>query len=143
MAENRGASQDNFAGRLQEVWAQDGSMGGLVGSAEARKGGAMIETFFDRDDENSHESFQRWRSRHWDDGYFLNRKSSRDVMLHRSPCPHLGDTDWGRGEQGWGSLTRNKKVCSTDRRELERWASENVTAALKRCKDCEGLRVTA
>ena len=60
-------------------------------------------------------------------------------MLHRSPCPHLGDADWTRAEYRFHSLTRTKKVCSTDRRELETWASENATAALKRCRDCEHL----
>ncbi len=99
----------------------------------------VIETFFDRDDENAHGDFQSWRQRHYEDGYFLNFKSPNDVMLHRSPCPHLGDTDWDRAEQGFGSLTRSKKVCSTDRLELERWVDENATGTLKRCRDCERL----
>jgi hypothetical protein len=99
----------------------------------------MIETFFDRDDEEAHGNFQWWCSRHWGDGFFLNLRSLANVMLHRSPCPHLGDTDWAAYEHGWGSLTRTKKVCSTDRRELERWVGENATAALKRCHHCERL----
>lgn len=99
----------------------------------------MIETFFDRDSEDAHGDFQRWRARRWGDGYFLNYKGPSNVMLHRSPCPHLGDTDWARYEQGYGSLTRSKKICSTDRQELEAWASENATAALKRCHHCERL----
>ena len=99
----------------------------------------MIATFFARDDENAHAKFQQWRSLHWGNGYFLNYKSPNNVMLHRSPCPHLGDTDWDRAEQGFGSLTRSQKVCSTDRRELERWASEHATKPLKRCRDCDRL----
>ncbi len=99
----------------------------------------MIETFFDRDDVDAHARFQQWRASHWGDGYFLNYRHPGNVMLHRSPCPHLGDADWGRYEQGYGSLTRSRKVCSTDRRELERWAGENATAALRRCRDCERL----
>ena len=99
----------------------------------------MIETFFDRDDEDAHVKFQRWRTQHWGDGYFVNPKSPNNVMLHRSPCPHLGDTDWARAEEGFGSLTKSKKVCSTDPRELERWAGENATSAIKRCRDCERL----
>jgi hypothetical protein len=102
-------------------------------------GGGMIETFFDRDDEDAHDDFQRWRSRHWSDGYFLNYKSPNNVMLHRSPCPHLGDADWTRAEYRFHSLTRTKKVCSTDPRELEQWMDENAKAALKRCLDCERL----
>lgn len=78
----------------------------------------VIETFFDRDDEDAHAKFQRWRARHWGDGYFLNYRRPGNVRLHRSPCPHLGDPDWLRPEQGFGSLTRRKKVCSTDQREL-------------------------
>ena len=100
----------------------------------------MIETFIGRHDGDAHRDFQRWRAHHWGDGYFLNYKSPGNVMLHRSPCPHLGDTDWAPYEHGWGSLTRSKKICSTDSRELERWVSENATAALKRCQDCERLR---
>ena len=102
----------------------------------------VIETFFDRDDENAHAKFQRWRSKHLDDGHFLNYKGPGYVMLHRSACPHLEGTDWLRPEQGFGSLTRSNKVCSTDPRELERWARENATATLKHCKDCERLRQT-
>jgi hypothetical protein len=99
----------------------------------------VIETFFDRDEKDAHAKIQGWRARHWSDGYFVNFKSPNNVMLHRSPCPHLGDTDWASAEQGFGSLTRSKKICSTDSRELERWTSENVTSALKRCQDCERL----
>ena len=99
----------------------------------------MIVMFFDRDSKNAHGEFQRWRARHWGDGYFLNYKGQSYVMLHRSPCPHLEDEDWLRPEQGFGSLTRSKKVCSTNHAELERWAGENAKAALKRCKDCERL----
>jgi hypothetical protein len=99
----------------------------------------MIEAFFDRDGEDAHRKFQRWRARHWNEGLFLNVRSPADVMLHRSPCPHLGDTDWARDEHGWGSLTRSMKVCSTSRRKLERWASENATVTLKRCQHCERL----
>jgi hypothetical protein len=95
--------------------------------------------FFDRDDEDAPAKLQRWREQHHKGGHLLNSKSLNNVMLHRSPCSHLGDTDWTRAEQGFGSLTRHRKVCSTDRRERERWARENATAALKRCRDCERL----
>jgi len=99
----------------------------------------MIETFFDREGAVAHGDFQRWRARHFEDGYFLNVKSPSYVMLHRSACPHLEGTDWLRPEQGFGSLTKSKKVCSTHPQELEHWASENATATLSRCKDCERL----
>ena len=77
----------------------------------------MIATFFDRDDDNAHAKFQRWRAYHWGDGYFLNYRSTNDVMFHRSPCPPLGDTDWAAGDYGWRSLTRKREGSSTDRRE--------------------------
>lgn len=48
-------------------------------------------------------------------------------MRHRSPCPHLADSNWTRYQQGFGNLTRNKKDCSTDQQELERWTGENAT----------------
>lgn len=99
----------------------------------------MIVTFFDRDDRDAHADFQRWRERYHEDGYFLNHKGPGNVMLHRSACPHLLGTDWTRAEQGFGSLARNKKVCSTDRRELERWANEHAAVPLKRYRDCERL----
>ena len=99
----------------------------------------MIATFFDRDDENVHAKFQRWRAHHWGDGYFLNYRSTNDVMLHRSACPHLGDTNWDAGDYGWRSLTRKRKVCSANRRELEQLVSENATKPLERCRDCERL----
>jgi hypothetical protein len=69
----------------------------------------------------------------------VNYKSPNNVMLHRSPCLHLGDTNWAAYEHGWGSLTRNRKVCTTDRRELEEWAKQNTTADLKWCRDCKRL----
>ncbi len=99
----------------------------------------MIESFFDQDAENAHAAFQRWRGYHYEDGYFLNYKSPNSVMLHRSACPHLSDTDWARFEHGYGSLTCNKKLCSTDYRKLERWATGNAAVGLERCRDCERL----
>jgi hypothetical protein len=99
----------------------------------------LIETFLDQNYGDAHVAFQRWRAHNWGDGHFLNYRSTNDVMLHRSPCPHLGDTDWAAGDHGWRSLTRKRKDCSTDRRELERRAKENATTALKRCRDCERL----
>jgi hypothetical protein len=97
--------------------------------------------FWDREDARAHEGFQRWRERHFGDGFFLNLRSSRSVMLHRSACPHLGATDWGPEDPDgfWGSLTRNKKVCHADPRVLERWALEKTGAPPARCSDCERL----
>lgn len=92
--------------------------------------------FHDKVDEDSHARFQRWRSDNFSNGFFLNYKSPGNIMLHRSPCWHHGDTDWAAGEDGWGSLTKFKKVCSLDRVELEHWANEHGSGTLKKCQHC-------
>lgn len=92
--------------------------------------------FYDRDDDNAHADFQRWRRQNYGNGLFLNYKGPSNTMLHRNSCPHLGDADWDRAEQGFGSLTSTKKICSTDRPELEQWAVEHCVVGVKRCQDC-------
>ena len=79
----------------------------------------MIKTFFDRDDEDAHDDFQRGSAATGATASSSTSESPDHVMLHLSPCPHLGDTDWTRAEYRFHSLTRTKKICSTDRRELE------------------------
>jgi len=95
----------------------------------------VAKIFQDKDYGDTHAAFQQWR-RHNPEGYFLNLKSSRNAMLHRTLCPHTGDTEWGHGEEGYGSLTRSKKICSENSRELEEWAAKNVAESLKKCRDC-------
>ena len=93
--------------------------------------------YYDRDNDNAHAEFQQWRHQNYEGGYFLNYMGPSRIVLHRSACSgHFGDTDWERDREGWGSLTRNKKRCSTDKRELESWASKHGTLALKQCQDC-------
>jgi hypothetical protein len=91
--------------------------------------------FHDRDDNDAHAKFQQWRRQHFEDGYFLNYKGPNNTMLHRSLCWHHGDANWKRNEE-WGSLTAYKKVCSTDRGELEQWARNNGVQMLKQCQHC-------
>ena len=97
----------------------------------------QLEKFSDRDSENAHAEFQKWRQQHFEDGYFLNYKGPSNTTLHRSTCwRHFGDTDWDRYREGWGSLTRSMKICSTDRRELMQWARENRVDDPKQCQHC-------
>ncbi len=94
----------------------------------------MIVEFYDKINGDDHEKFQRWR-RENDEGFFINIKSSNNLMLHRVHCLHPGSTDWKKGE--WGSLTKNRKICSTDKKDLSNWAKQNYKASLKVCRDCK------
>lgn len=86
----------------------------------------MIERFEDDD-----RGFQRWLTRNWR-GYVVNchRKPAAEyLVLHSTDC---------------GSLTRHEhytthdyiKVCSNDKRELNRWAEKEVGGTLQRCGEC-------
>lgn len=93
----------------------------------------MIGIFKDDMNEDAHDRFQRWRNAN-QDGFFVNQKSGRSAMLHVASCPHAGNTAWARGD--WGSLTRNRKICSSDKEELLNWA-RNVQIPIKHCSDCK------
>ena len=96
----------------------------------------MIEIFHDREDADSHIKFHRWRQQHRRDGYYLNYRGPSNTRLHRAKCPHLSNQDWDIGEKGPnGSMTKTKKICSTNRQELEYWAREKGVKP-KRCPDC-------
>lgn len=92
----------------------------------------MIKTF-DKSKASAHDDFQTWRRRH-PEGLFVNCRTENEWMLHRSLCPHHGDTEWRAGRKGWGNLTKNPKLCGSDV-ELSREAAQRG-AALKRCRDC-------
>ena len=94
----------------------------------------MIVEFYDKTNGDDHEKFQQWR-RENDNGFFINIKSSNNIMLHRVHCPHPGGTEWEKGE--WGSLTKNRKICSTDKNELLNHAKKKYTTDLKVCRDCK------
>jgi hypothetical protein len=94
----------------------------------------MIEEFHDKINGDDHENFQRWRRTN-ETGFFINIKSSNDVMLHRVICRHPRSTDWEKGE--WGTLTKNRKVCSTDKNTLLNWVKKYCSASLKLCRDCK------
>ena len=91
--------------------------------------------FYDREDDNAHIEFQRWRQRN-PEGYFLNYKGPSNTLMHRVHCWHLRDpADLDRTEDA-SSLTRLKKVCSTDRDTLRQWAREKGIKNLRQCQHC-------
>lgn len=82
----------------------------------------------------SHADFQQWRQDH-PDGFFLNCKPGRWI-LHRVDCKHPGSPDWPGDDSG--TLTRTRKVCSTQPFELPIWAIKNGKT-IHACKDCAPL----
>jgi hypothetical protein len=56
-------------------------------------------------------------------------------MVHRSLCPHSGDT-YREEEDAGSSLTNTLKICSNNREELLNWATGEGTK-LKLCRDCK------
>jgi hypothetical protein len=90
----------------------------------------MIKDFHDKKGFDEHERFQQWRRKN-PSGFFINIKSPNNLMIHSVPCSHSGNTEWEAGE--WGTLTKNRKICSTSAEELQIWATEHN---LKKCRDC-------
>ena len=93
----------------------------------------MPKVFWDKQDNDAHDHFQNWRRANDGIGLFINVKSMKRGMLHKVLCPHPGDTTFSNESQ---SLTRKRKVCSTSREELERWAAEK-SLTLTSCGDCK------
>jgi len=93
-----------------------------------------MQSFADRDRVSAHQAFQDWR-RYNENGFCINVKSENEAILHRATCPHLGDPMLEAGE--WGSLTKRKKLCSTDRQELVQWAAKDFAGSFEECADCK------
>lgn len=92
--------------------------------------------FHDRTDIAAHDLFQKWRRENWDNGYFINYKSNSRLILHRVLCQHPGDGEWSSADTG-NSLTRFRKACSTNVRDLRQWAEQTSNVNLEFCKDCK------
>lgn len=92
-----------------------------------------MEIYHETKDRSANDAFVRWRDGN-SDGLFVNRRSPSQIMLHRSDCDHF---DFNEKEKI--SLTKNMKVCSTDRWELESWAKVNGTQALRYCSHCKPI----
>lgn len=87
-----------------------------------------MESFHDTDDRWAHDRFVKWFEEN-PDGFFINFRTASDMMLHRSSCPSLIF-------HGPVSLTRNRKLCSSDKDMLERWASRQWGATSVYCSIC-------
>ncbi len=100
----------------------------------------MIVEFHDGNGESAHNDFQDWR-RENESGFFINVRSRDDQMLHRASCSHAGNTEWKpEDHDDWGSLTKSRKICSTDIRELQdRIEEEGGIIILKVCGDCKPI----
>ncbi len=85
--------------------------------------------FYDAYDANAHDEFIRWIERN-QSRYVVSRRSSNVAMIHHGYCGHFKHGDKS------ASLTRTMKICSSSRRELDRWARENMGIALKPCRSC-------
>lgn len=95
-------------------------------SSQAREGYVI---FYDAYDADAHDVFIRWVERN-QGGYVISRRSPGNAMIHHAYCGHFKFGDESV------SLIRTMKVCSHNKGELERWARENLTARLKRCRSC-------
>jgi hypothetical protein len=83
--------------------------------------------FHDRLDPYDNEAFLAWIAAN-PSGYYLNQKKSAEAMLHRGKCFHIEFNIPVR-------LTAARKIASTNRQALERWAaSENIRVT--NCSDC-------
>lgn len=87
-----------------------------------------MESFWDRDDRGAHVAFVKWLDEN-PDGFVINCRTANDMMLHRSSCSAVIFDDPV-------SLTRKRKVCSSDREQLERWAKKHGGEPLRYCKMC-------
>lgn len=68
-------------------------------------------------------------------GFFINRKTTSAGMVHRTGCPHAGDTSWSAADEG-ASLTAREKICSDSVAELMAWAGANHLRATE-CVHCK------
>ncbi len=85
--------------------------------------------FYDAYDAHAHDKFIRWIERN-QSRYVVSRKSPNDAVIHHAYCGHFKHGDKS------ASLTRTMKVCSSSRRELDRWARENMAMTLRTCRSC-------
>ena len=90
-----------------------------------------MKEFRDTAGSSDHDNFVRWMDEN-PNGFFLNYKSPSSFMLHRVHCDHLDFKEKV-------SLTSNRKLCSTDREELETWAKERSAQKLRYCSNCKPI----
>jgi hypothetical protein len=88
--------------------------------------------FSSSDGSDAHERFQRWQAEH-PGGFYINRRSASQGMLHRVGCGHVGGA--GEWDSGFGDLVKRAKVCHTERGPLLEWA-EGAGVTVRMCADC-------
>lgn len=81
------------------------------------------------DKDGSERNFQAWRKAH-QKGFVINHNGP-DMLLHFADCWHF------YGETAGVNNTKKPKICSTNRAELERWASAHGVDNLTGCKTCK------
>lgn len=94
----------------------------------------MISQFHKTLQANAHAEFQNWRRENMD-GFFLNVKTKKTGMIHRSNCLHPGSPDWQANELG--DLGKQMKVCSLNLVAIHKWATNNGITHLSECSDCK------
>jgi hypothetical protein len=68
--------------------------------------------FYDGNDDHAHGKFQQGRRQQYENGCFIKYKGPSDTMLDRSSCPHLGNADWDRPEEGFGAGLGARKLAT-------------------------------
>lgn len=77
------------------------------------------------------DDYQEWSEQN-PDGYVLNVRGGGSLpMLHRTTCDHVFPA-----KPEYGDFTKKPKVCSTDRQEVERWASDHGQTVVL-CSNCD------
>lgn len=101
----------------------------------------MIVEFHDKKSQVLNDEFIEWRHSHFEDGFFLAFKDNHHASLHSSNCRHKsgGDIYWdglfGKGTEYPSSLTKKRKVCSTNQGELLSLA-DREGVAVTTCAHC-------
>jgi hypothetical protein len=119
----------NFRIEPLNVGSGKRSEGGVRGPTPSSQASEGYVIFYDDYDADAHDKFVRWIERN-QSRYVVSRKSSNEAMIHHAYCGHFKHGDKS------ASLTRTMKICSSSRRELDRWARENTGTALKPCRSC-------
>jgi hypothetical protein len=90
------------------------------------------EIFSSDDGTDAQAKFQRWQAGH-PTGFYINRKTATQGMLHRVGCGHLGGP--GEWDPATGDLAKRAKVCHSERDALMRWAEKQGVTIIA-CADC-------
>jgi hypothetical protein len=91
-----------------------------------------MEMFHKAEGDNPHERFLKWVSEN-PHGFFVNRRTPNDMMLHRVTCHQLTSSQPHE-------ITASLLICSPDRKELEDWVGEQGLIPLKLCDGCKPWR---